>query len=194
MDKAFSLQDCELNQNDLDAIYDWSVINQLPLCQPKSQCLHIGHKYGRHIYMLGGAPILAVEECTDLGVIRTSDFSYATHIKSVVRKASCLSGMLFGAFSSRNVSFIIKLYIVYVRPITEYASTVWNPSSIELNREVERVQQRLTKRLRELCDLSYEERLARTRLITLQERRRRADLVMAFKSLHDAIAVDSRSI
>ena len=41
--KTSSLQDCELNQNDLDVIYDWSVINQLPLCQSKSQCLHIGH-------------------------------------------------------------------------------------------------------------------------------------------------------
>ena len=67
--KASSLQDCELNQNDLDAIYDWLVINQPSLCQPKSQCLHIGHKTGRHSYMLEGAPILAVEECTDLGVI-----------------------------------------------------------------------------------------------------------------------------
>ena len=130
--KASSLQDRELNQKDLYAIYDWSVINQLPLCQPKSQCLYMGHKNGRHAYMLGGAPILAVEECTDLGIIRTSDFSYATHIKSVMRKASCLSGMLFRAFSSRNASFIIKLFIAYVRPII--ASTVWNPSSIGLNR------------------------------------------------------------
>ena len=86
MGKASSLQDCELNQNDLDAIYDWSVINQLPLYQPKSQCLHIGHKNGRPTYMLGGAPILAVEECTDLGVIRTSDFSYATRSHQVSRE------------------------------------------------------------------------------------------------------------
>ena len=83
--------------------------------------------------MLGGAPILAVEESTDLGVIRISDFSYATQIRSVVRKASCLSGMLFRAFLSRNVLFIIKLNIAYVRPIIEYASTVWNPTSIGLN-------------------------------------------------------------
>ena len=121
------------------------MINQLSLCQPKSQCLHIGHKNGRYTYMLGGASKFAVEECTDLGVIRTSDFSYATHIRSVVRKAFCLSGMLFKAFLSRNVSFINKLYIAYVRLIIEYASTVWNPSSIGLNREVEQVQRRLTK-------------------------------------------------
>ena len=71
---------------------------------------------------------------------------------------------------------------------------MWNPSSIVQNQEMERVQRRLTKRLRDHCDLSHEEPFASTRLITLQERRHRADLVMAFKSLHGAIAVDSRSI
>ena len=81
------------------------MINQLSLCQPKNQCLHIGHINGRHTYMLGGAPILVVEECTDRGIIRTSDFSYATHIRSVVRMASCLSGMLFKAFSSNVEMF-----------------------------------------------------------------------------------------
>ena len=50
------------------------------------------------------------------------------------------------------------------------------------------------KRLRDHCDLSYEERLVCTRHITLKERRLRADLVMAFKALHGAIAVNSRSI
>lgn len=33
VDKASSLRDSELNQIDLDSIYDWLVINQLPLCQ-----------------------------------------------------------------------------------------------------------------------------------------------------------------
>ena len=113
--KAFSLLVCELNQNNPNAIYDWSVINQLLLCQPKNQCLHIEHKNDRHFYMLGGASILVVEEYTDLGVIRTSDFLYATHIRSVVKKSSYLSGMFFRAFSSRNVSFIINLLIAYVR-------------------------------------------------------------------------------
>ena len=56
------------------------------------------------------------------------------------------------------------------------------------------MQRRLTKRLRDHCDLSYEERLASTRLITLQDRQSRANLVMAFKSLHGAIAVDLRCI
>ena len=105
--------------------------------------------------MLRGALILAVEECTDLGVIRTSDFSYATHIRSVVGKASCLSSMFFRAFIRRNFSFIMKFNIVYVKPIIEYASTVWNPSSIGLNREVEQVQRRLTKRLQDHCGLFY---------------------------------------
>ena len=121
MSKASSFLDYELNQTDLDVIYDWSMINQLPLSQPKSQCLNTGHKNGRHIDMLGGTPIFAVEECINLGIIRISDFSHETHINSVVRKAFCLRGMLFGAFPTRSVLFKTKLYIAYVRPTIEYA-------------------------------------------------------------------------
>ena len=99
--------------------------------------------------MLGGAPILAVEKCTDLGVIRISDFSYGTHIRSVMIKVYCLSSMLFRAFSSRNILFKTNLYIAYVRPIVEYASTVWYSSSVELNQEVER----FSEGLRRNCEI-----------------------------------------
>ena len=52
----------------------------------------------------------------------------------------------------------------------------------------------LTKKLRDHCVLSYEERLICTRLITLKKKRCRADLVIAFKALNGAIVVESRGI
>ena len=56
------------------------------------------------------------------------------------------------------------------------------------------MQRTLTKRLQDHCGLSCEECLAYTRLITLKERQNLTDLVMAFKALHGAITVNSRSI
>ena len=52
VDKASSLRDSEPNQTDLDSIYDWSVINQLPLSDYKSYCLHIDLKNDRLAYIL----------------------------------------------------------------------------------------------------------------------------------------------
>ena len=55
------------------------------------------------------------------------------------------------------------------------------------------MQRRLAKRLLDYCGLSHEH-LACTRLITLKERQRRADMEIAFKTLHGAIAIDSSII
>ena len=145
--RACSKQDCKRFQDDLDAIYNWSLVNRLPLSLPKCMCLHLGHNNMRHMYSLGGAPLMAVDQCTDLGLIRTSDFMYNTHIYSIISKASRTSGMLFRAFSTRNKAFILKLYVAYVRPILECISVAWNPIGIGLESDIEKVQQTFTKRL-----------------------------------------------
>ena len=95
---ASDLQNCLRTLADLDAIERWSVAKCLPLSLAKCLCLHLGHGNICYTYTLGGVPLPAVEQCTDLGVMRTSDFSYAAHIHSVVNKASCAVGMITRAF------------------------------------------------------------------------------------------------
>ena len=192
--KAANREDCLLNQADLNAIHKWSVVNRLPLSLQKCQCLHIGHGNARYAYTLGGLPITAVEQCTDLGIIRTSDFSYNTHINSIISKASRSAGMLYRAFSTRNEVFIVKLYVAYVRPILEYASVVWNPTRIGLQKDLERVQRRFTRRLRGLRDMPYDKRLEHLQLISLKDRRLHADLAMAFKALRNVLGVSANTI
>ena len=67
--------------------------------------------------------------------------------------------------------------MVYVRPVLEYASVIWSPSTISLQQDIERVQRRFTKRLHGMRPLPYEERLAHLHLESLTERRCRADLL-----------------
>jgi hypothetical protein len=191
---ASSVRDCRRNQEDLDALFRWSVANRLPLSLPKCQCLHLGLHNANYDYALGGAPVASVKQCMDLGLLRTSDFAYSAHISSIVCKASQSAGMLFRAFSSRNKSFLKKLYIAYVRPKLEFASEVWNPTTIRLQNDLERVQRRFTKRLCGTTAMSYEERLAHLHLPSLQVRRRRADFIMAYKILHGAVDISADSI
>ena len=51
--RACSKQDCKRIQDDLDAIYTWSLVNRLPLSLPKCMCLHLGHNYMHRVYTLG---------------------------------------------------------------------------------------------------------------------------------------------
>ena len=162
--RACSKQDCKRIQDDLDAIYTWSIVNRLPLSLPKCMCLHLGYNNMRHVYSLGGAPLMAVGQCTDLGLIRTSDFMYNTHIYSIISKASRASGMLFRAFSTRSKAFVWKLYVAYVRPILECISVAWNPIGIGMESDLEKVQQTLTKRLCGSNSMNYESRLKHLKL------------------------------
>ena len=135
---ASDLQDCLSTQADLDAIERWSVVNCLPLSLAKCLCLHLGHGNICYTYTLGGVPLPAVEQCTNLSVIHTSDFSHAAHIHSVVYKASRAVGMITRAFSNKNEHFLKKLFVAYARPIMEYASAVWNPLCVGLDNDLEK--------------------------------------------------------
>ena len=87
-----------------------------------------------------------------------------------------------------------KLHVAYVRPILEYVSPVWNPTTIGLQNDLERVQRRFTKRLRGLGDMSYVERLTHLRLDTLLDRRNHVDLVTAYKAQHGLLGISKDSV
>jgi ribonuclease P/MRP protein subunit RPP40 len=182
--EASTDEQCVAIQCDLEAIHEWSVRNKLFLCLPKNQCLHIGKKNRRKSYLISGTSLSVVDKCIDLGIVRNSSFTYDDHIASVISKASRAAGMIYRAFSIRSMAFLVKLFNTYVLPIVEYASPVWSPAGVGLIDDVERVLRRYTKRLPLLRDCSYGERLQRLNMVTLQDRRRKADLMIAYKILH----------
>ena len=99
---------CQLTQSELDAVHSWSLANQMPLSLPKCQCLHLGRKNINHVYSLGAVAVSVVNQCTDFGLLRTSDFLYTEHIRSIVDEALRCTGMLLRSFSSRPSAFILK--------------------------------------------------------------------------------------
>ena len=73
---------------------------------------------------------------------------------------------------------------VYVRPLVEYCSPVWSPTSTSLINQIEAVQRRFTKRLRGYQQLDYKMRIERLNLTTLELRRLIADLCLCYKIIH----------
>jgi hypothetical protein len=86
---------------------------------------------------------------------------------------------------SRDLSFLRKAFVIYVRPILEYNSCIWNPSRKHLIDSIEAVQRRFTKRIPSLSSLSYSERLATINLDSLELRRLRFDLIMYYKIINN---------
>ena len=88
--------------------------------------------------------------------------------------------------------FLRKAYTVYVRPILEYASSVWSPHFIKYINSIENVQWHFTKRISS-TELPYLERLAVMDLEVepLELRRIKTDLTMYLKIYNNLSALPS---
>ena len=92
-----------------------------------------------------------------------------------------LSYLIYRSFVSRDINLLVRAFITYVRPILEYNSVTWSPyykGDIEC---IEKVQRRFTRWLPGFKSLTYNQRLKRLNLPSLELRRLHADLVMCYK-------------
>ena len=64
-----------------------------------------------------------------------------------------------------------KLIVTVLWSRMEYAAVVWTPHKKKDIRKIERIQRTATKMVPGLKDLSYEDRLSKMNLPTLEERR-----------------------
>jgi Reverse transcriptase (RNA-dependent DNA polymerase) len=178
---ALSLQQVLCN------LEDWSKCWQLEVNISKSHVLHIGSSCSKYnnIYYYNGTALTEVDCVRDLGVLVDSSCSFDSHINSIVGKAYSRIGIIFKGFRSRDKCVLKQAYITFVRPVLEYASSVWSPYKKKHINALENVQRYFTRRVPALRDLSYLDRLASLNIETLELRRLRFDLYMYFKILNN---------
>ena len=102
--------------------------------------------------------------------------------------------MIFRAFETHDMRFLIDLFRIYVRPVIEYTSHVWYP---HLNVDItliERVQCMFTKRIPCLRHLTHDERLPSSKLESLKHRRLSLDLVLLYKIVHGFVDINMNDI
>lgn len=184
-----SYQDCEKLQSTLTAIENWSTVWQLPLALHKCQVMsftgrnaHIDFQYSIRKYTLS-----SVNTITDLGIILSTDLSFAKQIDKICSKARSRSAMILKCFQSRDKKLLFRAFTVYVRPILEYCCNVWSPYRLCDIRKIESVQRLFTKRLIGLKGMSYLDRLKCLETDSLEMRRIKCDLSMYYKILHEIV-------
>ena len=79
---------------------------------------------------------------------------------------------------------MVPLFKSLVRPILEYANSVWSNNLRKNIDSIERVQRFFTRCILEVRELSYEERLIYLKLPSLEFRRFRGDLIDTYKITH----------
>ena len=123
-------------------------------------------------------------ETTDLRIIIDSKLRFDKHM---VRKAH-IRAALIKRFKSRDHDLLFRAFVVFVRPLLEYCSSVWNPSYYCDVDKIESIQRRFTKNIGTLSSLTYPERLDVLRAESLELRRLKCDLTMTFRIIHSYCA------
>ena len=134
-------------------------------------------------YSIGQAALSRVYSYKYLGVMLTSDLGWSEHVNYVVLKANRALGFIRRNLGPCSKETKLKCYVTLVRPILEYASSVWDPYLASHVHLIEMVQRRAA---RFVCnDYSMESSVTKMlnelKLMDLRHRRKIARLSLFFK-------------
>ena len=122
-----------------------------------------------------------IEEDKDLGGVIDNELKFHNHTSTVVKKANSKLGLIKKSFACLDESILPTLYTSLVRTHLEYGNSIWGPHYKVDSIAVEKVQRRATKLVQSIKNLSYEQRLRHLKIPSLQHRRRRGDMIFAYK-------------
>ena len=96
-------------------------------------------------YTLEGKVLESVENIKYLGVTITNDLRWNTHVSNVCTKAIRTLGFLRRNLYACKQEVKEAAYKELVRSVLEYSGSVWDPSGIGLQNELENVQNRAAR-------------------------------------------------
>ena len=194
--------DMELLQDDLLRLETWEREWAMEFAAEKCQVLTITRKFKRNIkvkdYKIHGHTLDRVDSAKYLGVILDSKLTFGKHINSICKKAHSTRQFLQRTLSHCDRRSKVQAYTTFVRPIVEYASTVWDPQTWNQSQanQVEAVQR---KAARFVCNnwrrtSSVSAMMEQLQWLSLQERRARARLYMLHSIYHNNVAIPLRPV
>jgi len=179
--------DQKVLQTDLDKLVDWSVKWKLGFNEDKCKVMNIGNSaIGKTVLSMksSSGEIKELKETfveRDLGIMVNHKLNWKDQVDNAVQRAQNALVMLKRTFKHWNAKMFVKLYKAYVRPHLEYCAVAWSPFRKRDVFRLEQVQRRATKLVPKIRHMNYETRLANLELPTLEDRRRRGDLIQQFK-------------
>ena len=183
------MNDVEALQADLNNMLDWSKESLLRFHPDKCVCMRIGksppNMDGEACpYSMEGKQLERSEEEKDLGVVIDTNLNFDKHISSKINKANSIAGLIRRSFEYLDAPMFKMLFTALVRPHLEYAQSVWSPYLKKHIEAIEKVQRRAFKKVPDLTNMTYEDRLRELKLPTLCYRRYRGDMIEIFKITH----------
>jgi hypothetical protein len=185
------MSDCIKFQDDLEILFswcnEWGMILSIPKCYSitfanKNKVLHLFD------YSINNSVLKKVNEIKDLGVIFDSKLTFNAHIHKVKSK----SFKMFGFINRNSQLFRAKtyklLYQSFILSNHDYASPVWSSCHSSKDHNLEAIQRKFVRKYHEKAQLdynsdNYELVCKNMNLLTLQNRRKRNDIIFLKKVL-----------
>ena len=176
----------------LQSISEWANNWQLTISHSKCEHLYLGNSPYCHSFHLDGHVIKSVFKVCDLGIHTDNKLKFTCHYDRITSNAYSRAFLILKSFVSNDPSLLIRAYCVYVRPILEFCTQLWNPRMKKDIIKIERVQKFFTrkvcKRARVLYT-DYSSRLSCLNLESLEKRRLIFDLIFVYKMLNNLIDI-----
>ena len=180
-------------QGDIDRLMQWSKDWLLTFNKSKCKHVHFGPPNNAK-YQMGGDIIIQSTEEKDLGITIDEKLKFQIHINNQTKKANQRLGMIKRSFTYMDKNMFTTLYKSIVRPHLEYGSNIWSVMYKKEAIQIENVQRRATKLVKNIQHLSYSDRSRYLGLPSLQYRRLRSDMVETFRIINNIDKVNSKKI
>ena len=177
-------------QQDLNMLQKWADTWLMTFNPTKCEFIRVSHKKHPRIceYYIQDHPIKAVTYAKYLGVTIDEHLSFNEHVNRIAHKANTVKAFLQRNIKSCPLQVKENCYRMMVRPIMEYARTVWSPHTKKNIQILEAVQRRAARFVKN----DYSNFSSVTAMMqdlewpTLEERRWVIKVTMLFKILNDS--------
>lgn len=137
-----------------------------------------------------GVTLEASEVEKDLGVLVDNKLKFAGHIQGQVNKANRLMGLIRRSYTYLDIFCFKMLFVALVRPHLEFGNVAWSPGQQGEKTLIESVLRRASKNVPCLKELTYEQRLKKLNMPSMEYRRTRGDLIEVYKHTHGFYSVN----
>ena len=188
-------------QEDIDCLGCWARSWGMRFQPVKCNIMQITRKRIKKInasYSLEGTVFENVEKIKCLGVTITNDLKWNTHVNNICTKANRTLGFLRRNSAACPLDVKESAYKGLVRPILKYGSSVWDPQSIHLQDELEKVQ-KTAARFVTGNYVDYETGsmtgiLKQLKWESLKKRRKDSRLIILYKGLKGAASIPTNDV
>ena len=189
-------------QEDLQRVVEWSAANCMTLHEDKFEVIHytlnrmnllrelpFTHELSTYVTP-GGNEIQPTDTVKDLGVTLSNNGHWTEHVMRISSEGRRMAAWALRAFKDRSVTTMLTLYKSLIRCKVEYCSPLWSPYKIGDIQALENIQRQFTRRIENMAQFDYWERLEKLRLMSLQRRRERYSIIHMWK-IHNGAAPNS---